>query len=243
MTNSKYSVDEIIRTIIYVLKTGISFRNIASKIKWRTVYFHFNRFIKANIFERLFKRIRKKYTKNKKLKIIMIDSSFIANKYKSFGRVHKSKICYGINKIKRNKYYSNKNGNKVSIITDKYGLPLSVLINKGTIHDISFVKKHIKDLHIKSSYNKILLADKGYYSKQLRDDILQSKITLCVPPKKGLKNSLFFDKAIYKNRIFVEHCFQKIKTFRRCSFRYDKKFSSFKQNIFLTCSLILINKL
>ena len=230
MTNSKYSVDEIIRTIIYVLKTGISFRNIVSKIKWRTVYFHFNRFIKANIFERLFKRIRKKYTKNKKLKIIMIDSSFIANKY-------------GINKIKRNKYYSNKNGNKVSIITDKYGLPLSVLINKGTIHDISFVKKHIKDLHIKSSYNKILLADKGYYSKQLSDDILQSKITLCVPPKKGFKNSLFFDKAIYKNRIFVEHCFQKIKTFRRCSFRYDKKFSSFKQNIFLTCSLILINKL
>lgn len=227
--NQKYNLENILKYIVYVLKTGISFRNIISPIKWTSIYFHYNRFIKAHIFQRLFNKIRKKYTKNKKLKILSIDASFIANKF-------------GINKCTRNKYYSNKIGNKISVITDKNGLPLSVLVNKGTVHDISFTKKHIKDIKYIGT-NKFLLADKGYYSNKLSKELKEHNFTLCVPPKKNSRQQLFYDKQIYKNRIFVEHCFQKIKTYRRLSFRYDKKFSIFKQNVFLVCSLILINKL
>ena len=65
---------------------------------------------------------------------------------------------YGKNKIARNKWFKNKNCNmqclhsarkkvfflcKISIITDVNGIPLSVLINKGTVHDLSFINGHI----------------------------------------------------------------------------------------------------
>ncbi len=37
-SNSKYSLDFIISEIIYVLKTGISWRNLRSSINWNTFY-------------------------------------------------------------------------------------------------------------------------------------------------------------------------------------------------------------
>jgi hypothetical protein len=53
---------------------------------------------------------------------------------------------YGINKMAKNKFFKNKNCNKISIITDVNGISLSVLINKGTLHDIKFLDGHFKDL-------------------------------------------------------------------------------------------------
>ena len=79
--NSKYSLDYIISSIFYILKTGISFRNSLFDIKWQTIYWHYKRFIKYNIFKKLFVRLRKKYTLNNKLHVLLVDTSFIPNKY------------------------------------------------------------------------------------------------------------------------------------------------------------------
>jgi transposase len=46
-----------------------------------------------------------------------------------------------------------------------------------------------------------------------------------IPKKKNMTVNYPFDKQLYKNRLHVEHTFQKFKTFRRISLRYDKKFS------------------
>jgi hypothetical protein len=48
--NSKYSLDDIINEIMYILKTGIPYRCTKSSIKWNSIYFHFNRFVKYDIF-------------------------------------------------------------------------------------------------------------------------------------------------------------------------------------------------
>lgn len=231
--NSKYSLDYIISSIFYILKTGISFRNSLFDIKWQTIYWHYKRFIKYNIFKKLFVRLRKKYTLNNKLHILLVDTSFIPNKY-------------GINFIARNKFYKNKNGNKISVITDKYGIPLSILVNKSTIHDIHFVNKHtieLKKFKYIQLYQPFLLADKAYYSKKLANMLSNNNIKLCVPKKKNTKQGFNYSKSIYKNRIFVEHCFQKLKTFKRLLFRYDKLLSVFKQNIFLSMAYIIFSKI
>ena len=134
--NTKYKLDDILNDIIYVLKTGISWRSIRTHINFRTLYFHFKRFIKYDVFGRLFKKIRNTYIKkNNTNTTYIIDSSFIMN------------IC-GKNKISRNKFFKNKNCNKISLITDDNGIPLSVLVNKGTVHDITFINKHYNDLII-----------------------------------------------------------------------------------------------
>ena len=49
--NQKYSLDLIINEIIYVLKTGIAWRHIWSKIHWNTLYHHYRRFVKFIIFK------------------------------------------------------------------------------------------------------------------------------------------------------------------------------------------------
>lgn len=48
--NSKYNLIDILNEILFVLKTGISWRNLRSIIDWKSIYFHFQRFIHYNIF-------------------------------------------------------------------------------------------------------------------------------------------------------------------------------------------------
>lgn len=169
-------LDDIINDIIYVLKTGVSWRSIRTHIDYRTLYFHFKRFVKHDIFSRLFKKIRNKYINNNISDTYIIDSSFIMN------------IC-GKNKISRNKFFKNKNCNKISLITDDNGIPLSVLVNKGTVHDITFINKHYNDLIIfskKNNIKKYLLADKAYESKKYRTKLLKYNYNLMVPKKKRI---------------------------------------------------------
>ena len=96
--NSKYTLKSIINDIIYVLKTGISWRSIRSSNNWQSIYFHFKRFSKTNIFRSLFNSVKNKYIRQNNIDTIVIDSSFIPNKnYKILKRNN-----YSVN-IKKNK--------------------------------------------------------------------------------------------------------------------------------------------
>jgi transposase len=71
------------------------------------------------------KKKKKKKNKNKnknKLKYVYIDTSIISNKY-------------GIDKVKRNKYYKNKKVSKISIITLSKGIPFNVKLYSGNRND------------------------------------------------------------------------------------------------------------
>ena len=63
-SHSKYTLDEILKEILYVLKTGLSWRDVRSNIHWLTLYWHFNRLSSCGIFEKLFKCLRKGYVKS-----------------------------------------------------------------------------------------------------------------------------------------------------------------------------------
>lgn len=233
--NTKYSLDQIIENIIYVLKTGISWRNlnINPNIKWQTIYFHFNRFIKNNIFKTFFFNLRNKYIKTQNSAIKLIDSSFILNKY-------------GRNKISRNKFFKNKNCNKISVLTDVYGIPLSVIVNKGTIHDSKFFDYHYNDIKFmfkhKNKYPHYLLADKAYESNKIRNILIDNNYRLMVAPKKNIRVIHYFYKNIYKKRIFVEHTFQKLKAFKRIQIRYDFNINTYHSFVYLASSILISRK-
>lgn len=76
--NSKYTLNDIINELIYVLKTGLSWRMLRSDINSKTLYWHFQRFIDANIFERLFKHLRNLFIKNNSTDIQIIDAKNVA---------------------------------------------------------------------------------------------------------------------------------------------------------------------
>lgn len=96
-TNSKYTLETIIDELLYFLKLGVSWRNLRSPINYKTLHWHFSKFVKYNIFCKLFNKIKNIYLKKlqKQDVSLFIDSTSINNKY-------------GINKIGRNKFYKNK---------------------------------------------------------------------------------------------------------------------------------------
>jgi len=225
--NSKYKLDDILDDILYVLKTGISWRDIKSSVNWQSVQ------TKFNIFKKMYLSFRSDYFSNNKTDIQLIDSTFIMNKF-------------GKNHIARNAFFKNKNCNKVSFITDINGVPLSVLVKTGNIHDLHFTEPHINDLYFlnKKHNNKItLLADKAYESKNLRSSIATSNYSLMIPKKSNAKITYHFDPILYKKRIFVEHSFQKLKIFRRIAIRYDSLLKTYLSFLFLAVSQIIFKKI
>ena len=177
----------------------------------------------------MFLKLRSLFMSKNNTGIQLIDSTFIMNKF-------------GKNHIARNRFYKNKNCNKISLMTDINGIPLSVLINTGNVHDISFLKNHVNDLIVlNKKYNKkiTLLADKAYEFKKIREEIKPLNYTLMVAKKTNAKINYPFDADLYKKRIFVEHSFQKLKVFRRITIRYDSLLKNYMSFLFLAISQLI----
>ncbi len=69
---------------------------------------------------------------------------------------------------------------------------------------------------------KIMLADKGFDSDDVRSALLMKGIGPVIPPKTNRKDPPACDFKAYKDRNRIERMFGKLKQFRRIATRYDK---------------------
>ena len=76
-TNTKYSLDDIIDGILFILSSGVSWRDSRSVVHWNSLYFHFKRFTTYNIFRKTFIKLRSQYMSKNSSNIQIIDSTFI----------------------------------------------------------------------------------------------------------------------------------------------------------------------
>jgi transposase len=74
---------------------------------------------------------------------------------------------------------------------------------------------------------KVMLADKGYDSDAIRQDLKDRGVEPIIPFKRNRKVQEPFDGFLYALRNMVERCFNKLKQSRRLATRYDKTASSF----------------
>jgi putative transposase len=232
-TNTKYTLDLIITEICYFLKSGVSWRNLRSKINYKTLYWHYTNFVKYNVFIKLFNQIKLVYLKKYKYRdaTLLIDSTCINNKY-------------GINKIGRNKFYKNKKVTKISLMTDINGFPLSILFMKGNYHDNNAFDKHVRDaLIIMPKNKKTIMADKAYSSHKNYELLDFNNIKHIIPPRSNMKlaKTYKYSKKEYIKRIKIEHIFGRLKTFRRFNVRYEKLLRNFSGFIHLSLSYIAVN--
>ena len=74
---------------------------------------------------------------------------------------------------------------------------------------------------------KVLIADKGYDSDAIRDDLAERGVTAVIPPRRNRKVQEPIDGRIYALRNHIERCFSKLKQNRRIATRYDKTAESY----------------
>ena len=74
---------------------------------------------------------------------------------------------------------------------------------------------------------KVLIADKGYDSDAIREDVEARGGTAVIPARKTRKMPEPIDGFIYDLRNLVERCINKSKNARRVATRYDKTAASY----------------
>ena len=85
---------------------------------------------------------------------------------------------------------------------DAHGVPVRILITKGTTADGKQAEALIDNIDA-----KVLLADRGYDSDAMVEKAEKAGMQAVIPPRKSRKVQREYDKELYKLRHFVENAF------------------------------------
>ncbi len=120
---------------------------------------------------------------------------------------------------------------------DAHGNPIDFKITGGEVHDA----KAATDIIGKVASAQNFIADKGYDSEAIRDELRQAGMNPVIPRKSNSKKpNPEFDSYLYKLRHLVENLFARLKHFRSIATRYEKLARNFKAMLFLACTIIWV---
>lgn len=154
--------------------------------------------------------------------------------------------------FKRQTGYSGKShrtGTKVVSITDKDGLPLTLVFSSGNRHDYPLADNAIRRLKVgQTTRPEILLADKGFDGVALRRKLRSRGIKANIPERRYHKRRKRgrppnYDRELGKQRYVIERTNAWLKSFRRVQFRYDYSPASFRAFVLLACVVICVRQL
>lgn len=140
-------------------------------------------------------------------------------------------------------------GTKVLAVTDKGGLPLSLVLSPGNYHDQPLALPAMKRLKAgRRTRPEVLLGDKGFDGTTLRRELRKRGIKVNIPERQYGKRRKRgrppnYDKDLGKQRYVVERTNGWLKSFRRIRFRYDYSLASFRAFVLLACIVVCVRRL
>jgi transposase len=84
---------------------------------------------------------------------------------------------------------------------------------------------------------KTLIGNRGYDSNRFRAALSAKAIAPCIPPTKNRKQTIDYDKELYKQRHRIENLFSKLKDWRRIATRNDRCAQTFFSAICLAAAV------
>lgn len=111
-------------------------------------------------------------------------------------------------------------------------------LSGGNVHDNTEASACLADVLTEGT---VLLADKAYGSKAVREQIEQAGAAYCIPPKSNAKEPWSYDKDQYKERHLVECFFEKLKQYRAIATRYAKLAKRYLAFVHLACIRIWLS--
>lgn len=142
-----------------------------------------------------------------------------------------------------------RSGVKVSSVVDQEGLPLSIQLASGNVHDLVLALPTLKAIQVgRRTRPNLVLADKGYDSREFRRVLRARGIKANIPErqyqqrrKRGRPPK--YDPLLGKSRFTVERTNGWMKSFRRIHFRFDRSLVMFEAWVLLACVVICLRKL
>ena len=230
----KNDFDSYLDKIFYVLQYGIPWRAIeCTKLHYTTYHKFFQKLVELNIFKITYEILVKVYCKHnpEKIKTLFIDSSMIKN-------------INGKDNTGRNHYDRNRKGNKITVLVNSMGIPVSIHLSPANIHDAKLIETAISNSVVKILKTKIV-SDKGYINQKVKNKLRRTvNIGLIYPYRKNQKvKNTSFEKNLLKKRHIVENFFSWLKKYRRIQQRYDSKSITYLNFIYLGAVKIIAKKI
>jgi transposase len=126
---------------------------------------------------------------------------------------------------------------KIHAVVDALGNPVELYLTPGNVNDCTVAIDVLSNVELEGS---IVMGDKAYGTKEIREYIENHGANYCIPPKSNTVEPWECDFYQYKERHVVECFFNKLKQFRRVATRYDKLSRNFLSFVFLASIMILL---
>jgi transposase len=91
---------------------------------------------------------------------------------------------------------------------------------------------------IKGIEAQALIADKGYDTDAIVQQVQAAGMAVVIPPKSNRKHQRSYDEYLYKLRHLVENAFLRLKQWRGIATRYAKRSSSFLASVQFRCAIL-----
>lgn len=211
-TNNKEKLRQFIEGCWYTLRTGCQWRLLPKCYgNFRAVHRRFKRWSDKGVWSRLMS-----YVSDVDSQQMMIDSTIV--------RAH---ACASGQKFNGNKQHALGRSvggftTRIHAVVDALGNPITFRLTEGKSHDLPIAYQLLK--HIKHT---AILADKAYYSDEMKNVLESNNCKVVIPSRKNAVQPHQFDKHVYKERHLIECFFSKIKQFRRVFSRFDKTIEAF----------------
>jgi transposase len=128
---------------------------------------------------------------------------------------------------------------KVHALVDTKGRPLHIELTPGQQHE-STVAEAIIANHARG---KALIADTGYDSDAIRDQLKSLRIKPVIHANPTRKNKPRLDRSRYAKRYHVEVFFHDLKRFRAIATRFEKTARNYLALLQLACSMVWLQDL
>jgi transposase len=192
--------------------------------KYKSVHARFMRWARAGVWERTFADL----VADKKNQHLMIDSTIV--------RAHQQAATDRKRGGSEDKALGRSRGGlstKVHLLADEAGLPIAFRITAGQAAEFAQAVALLEGRQAEA-----VIANKGYDSTEIVTTIEALGAVAVIPPRRNWKQPRSYDRALYKQRNFIERCFNRLKQFRRFSKRYCRNIEAFRSCTALACAWI-----
>ena len=221
---NKRDLRMMVEGMFYRLRVGCPWRDLPSCFgRWNSVYKRFNEWSKKRKWLLLFKSL----VSEPDTEWEFIDGSYVKAHQHSTGARGADSQAIGKSRAG--------NTTKIHLAVDSYGLPIEFTVTGGEVHDSTAASELIEPL----PPAKAVLADKGYDSGKIREQIKNKGANAVIPRRSNsIIGNADMDWSLYRHRHLVENAFARLKHFRGLATRYDKLKRNYESVVAMACGFL-----